>query len=492
MSEFNEEESRIIAPYFTNTTRPIFALRNLPDVVKGALFARYSRTGKSLRRVFLDEFYQDVKDIPVATDESTLRANRFYDRVLGEYGDDSIAQLGGAHLAIEGASQYLTKVLEWGRLMSYLEQSTRYVKQEWGFHLPREIQQDTRIADTMRSALCDLRAAYKLVLALMQPYLEEKYPGKGEAWERAIRSRALDTARGILPLGTTTNLGMYGSGQAYENMLIRMFSMDSWEVQDCANDILHELNQVIPAFMTRVRRQDRGAMLSLSLGDRREKVQQEAAVCGRVFDEVDSGVWLIGCDEERKVNDAILREYGCGVPIDPGNLIAAYTAERINRRDKPGRAFEACNYQFEIACDYATFRDLQRHRMCTITWQTFGARHGFEMPEDMPPDAKKLFEHAMWIGQRAHHAALPLGEVPASYILPMAYRVRWHLSMNAREAMHMLELRTQPNGHPNYRRICREMYHLIARNTPRIAEAMKFVDLTSDYPLGRLSEIKEV
>src|SRR5215467_12013243 len=125
---FTSEETHALAPYFTNTDRSVFALTNLPETVKGALFARYSRSPKSLRRLFLDEFQGDLAPasaLSVSTGQG--RAERLYQRVFNEYGDDSVAQLGGVHLAVEDASNILTKVLERGRLMAYLEQSTRYI-----------------------------------------------------------------------------------------------------------------------------------------------------------------------------------------------------------------------------------------------------------------------------------------------------------------------------------------------------------------------------
>src|SRR5437762_6613482 len=146
---FTPDEQRALAPYFTNTDRSVFALTNLPETVKGALFARYSRSAKSLRRLFLDEFLGQVHHAAPAhgapAGVGTERAERLYARVLGEYGDDSVAQLGGAHIACEGVSNVLTKVLEWGRLMAYLEQSTRYVPYtdrphgRWKYHVPTEV-----------------------------------------------------------------------------------------------------------------------------------------------------------------------------------------------------------------------------------------------------------------------------------------------------------------------------------------------------------------
>jgi len=128
--EFTAAESEVLRRYFTNLDQPVFALVNLPEVVKGALFARYSRSPKSLRRLFLDEFLGDLDVSGDVTFDATVgvdRAESLYEKVFFDYGDDSVAQLGGVHLACEQASNVLTKILEWGRLMSYLEQSTRYI-----------------------------------------------------------------------------------------------------------------------------------------------------------------------------------------------------------------------------------------------------------------------------------------------------------------------------------------------------------------------------
>src|SRR5436190_21169969 len=130
MEQFSDDEEAILRPYFTNLDRPVFGVVNLPEVVKGALFARYSRSAKSLRRLSLDEFVADLDltgDLSVDATVGLRRAEQLYDRVFLEYGDDSVAQLGGVHLACEQASNVLTKILEWGRIMSYMEQSTRYI-----------------------------------------------------------------------------------------------------------------------------------------------------------------------------------------------------------------------------------------------------------------------------------------------------------------------------------------------------------------------------
>src|SRR5947207_10883810 len=147
--QFSPGERATLSPYFTNLDGPVFALVSLPEVTKGALFARYSRSPKSLRRLFLDEFVaggESFAEGAAGNAAGVQRAEKLFERVFLEYGDDSVAQLGGVHLACEQSSQILAKVLEWGRLAAYLEQSTRYVPYDdrpggrWRYSVPGEIE----------------------------------------------------------------------------------------------------------------------------------------------------------------------------------------------------------------------------------------------------------------------------------------------------------------------------------------------------------------
>src|SRR5438105_4884344 len=265
---FTADETRALGPYFTKT-------------VKGALFARYSRSAKSLRRLFLDEFLEQVQSETSAGPDGidamnraragvgSERAERLYARVLSEYGDDSVAQLGGAHIACEGVSNLLTKVLEWGRLMAYLEQSTRYVPYtdrpsgRWKYHVPRELDHSPArqtFVETMDSAY----ETYARWIAPMEAHFRAKHQKTTEdsdaVYRSAIRAKALDALRGLLPAATQSNVGLFGSGQAYEALLQRMFAHPLQEVRAHADAMLAELRLIIPAFLTRIDQPNRGGV----------------------------------------------------------------------------------------------------------------------------------------------------------------------------------------------------------------------------------------
>src|SRR5437870_10971620 len=285
--EFTPDERAALAPYFTTLDGPVFALSGLPEVVKGALFARYSRSPKSLRRLFLDEFAGDVDPGQASAGGAVgvTRAEDLYERVFVEYGDDSVAQLGGVHLACEGVSNITTKVLEWGRLMAYLEQSTRYVPYDdqpggrYRYHVPAELTGDLRARyvrtldaafDTYRAWLPRMREHYSA--------LHPKSPGESDAvYRMAIRAKALDTLRGLLPAATTSNVGLYGTGQAYEQLLLRMRAHPLAEVRWYADEMLRELRKVIPAFLRRVDAPGRGETWSSYLAGAHAATQTIAA-----------------------------------------------------------------------------------------------------------------------------------------------------------------------------------------------------------------------
>jgi len=503
---FTTEEVRKLEPFFTNTDQPVFALRNLPETVKGALFARYSRSAKSLRRLFLDEFAKELttSEIGQGTGVGAERAERLYARVLNEYGDDSVAQLGSAHVACEGVSNVLTKVLEWGRLMAYLEQSTRYVPYterpngQWKYHLPQEVARSPLAAEFARTMDAAFET-YARWIPVMEAHFRTKYPKAAEdsdaVYRSVIRAKALDTLRGLLPAATTSNLGIFGTGQAFEALLLRMFANPVEEVQTCARLILNELRQIIPAFLARVDQPDRGGRWTEYLADTRRTFDAEAlALIDGAAPEERAEVTLTEFDPDGEVKVVASALYpASGLPDDQlldlarrltadqrAAVLRSYVGNRTNRRHKPGRAFERTRYRFDVLADYGAFRDLQRHRLLTLEWQPLTTRYGYVEPAAVEEaGALADWREVMDRSASLHHTLVTRGLAGvAPYAVSMAYRIRFYMDMNAREAMHVIELRTAPQGHPSYRRVCQSMHEAIANVAGHrgIAGAMKFAD----------------
>jgi thymidylate synthase ThyX len=523
--EFTPAEADILRRYFTNLDGPVFALVNLPEVVKGALFARYSRSPKSLRRLFLDEFVNELDISGDATVDATVglrRAEELYDRVFFEYGDDSVAQLGAVHLACEQASNLLTKVLERGRLMAYLEQSTRYIAYDARVGGRYRYYRDPAVGMSNLGTryvgdMDRLFDCYGDLLVPMQDFFREHFP-KGDddsdfVYRQAIRAKAFDSLRGLLPAASLSNVGIFGTGQAYESLLIRMRAHPLPEARAYADLMLMELRKVIPSFLKRVDLDDRGVAHSDYLAGAREHVEGIAA---RLFGTVDAdppaglGVDLIDFDPDAEVKVVVaalyphvsmperqLEDHVRAMTVDERiAVLRAYEGDRTNRRQKPGRALERSGYRFDVLADYGAFRDLQRHRMLTIEWQALTPHHGYTRPATVEAAGfSDPFDAAMARSAHLYEALNERFGLPiASYAVSLAYKVRFSMQMNAREAMHLIELRTGPQGHPAYRTVGQEMHRLVdeVAGHHAIAAMMGFVDHSPEPALERLESERRV
>ena len=508
--EFSTAESDVLRRYFTNLDGPVFALVNLPEVVKGALFARYSRSPKSLRRLFLDEFVGELDisgDVGVDASVGMQRAEELYEKVFLEYGDDSVAQLGGVHLACEQASNVLTKILEWGRLMSYLEQSTRYIAYDarlggrYRYHRDPAVL-NSRFGTRYVGDMDRMFDAYSLLLERVTDHVRATVPrGANDSdfvYRQATRAKALDAVRGVLPAASLSNVGIYGSGQAFEALLLRMRSHLLPEAREYADLMLFELRKVIPSFLRRVDLPERGGEWSDYLAATRDEthalVQQ---FLGRAPVEVTPTVTLVDFDPDAEdkllaaicyphtaMGEAQLLERVRRLPTDERvALLSAYVGDRRNRRHRPGRAFERVDYRFDVLSDYGGFRDLQRHRMLTIEWQALTPYHGYVRP-DLVDDAglAPVFDEAMHRSATLFDSLAPEFPAQAAYAVSMAYRIRYAMQFNAREAMHLLELRSSPQGHPSYRRVAIEMHRQIAEVAGHRAIAAAMSHLSTEEP----------
>jgi len=499
---FTEEERALLEPHFTNLEEPTFALTSLPEAVKGAMFARYSRTTKSLRRLFLDEFADDVAGVDMGTvAAASERAAGIYERVFVEYGDDSVAQLGGVHLACEQSSQLLAKELEWGRLAAYLEQSTRYMRYDdrpggrWRATVPGELT-GTPLEETFLGFLDDAFTTYGELYEALDLWFRERFPKQSEdtdfVYKQTILAKTCDTLRMLLPAATRSNLGIYATGQSYEQLLMRLAQHPLAEMRDYGDLMLVELRKVIPEFLKRVDQQDRGIAWSDYWRAVRERTDElTAKLTGDIEPSLRELVNLVDHDPEGelKVTAAVLYAHGA-LPDDQlldvvramtdeerTEILAASVGERGNRRHKPGRAWERTQYRFDVLCDYGAFRDLQRHRPLTVEWQRLTPAFGYDMPEAVREAGladrwDRVMERSRETFEAIAAAGLPDA---AQYAVSMAYRIRFVMQMTAREALHLTELRSQPAGHPVYRAVAQEMHRQISAVHPAIGAAFTHI-----------------
>lgn len=526
MEEFTEEEKEVIKPFFTNLDKPVFALVNLPEVVKGALFSRYSRSAKSLRRVLLDEFimkpemgFKEIVGFQTGRGSDQIvavkKAEEFYDRVLVGYGDDSVAELGGTSLACERISQIAAKVIEAPRIgISPLEKSTRYVwfnqKINGNYQYFREpVLINSRFAD-LYIETCDLLfETYSSLIEPMTKFIMEKFPREGEVSDRAynstVRAKACDILRVFLPASTMTNVGLYGNGRAFEYLITKMYSHPLAEIRQLASIMHDELSKVIPSFVKRIN-DTYGKAAQQYISDTYKATGKFVASNIEQLPQQSEEVTLVDYDHdaEEKVLQAIIYPHS-KMPLKQtreiaGNmseaerkeLIKEYMSRRSNRRHKPGRAFEHAYYTFDILSNYGIYRDLQRHRQLTQEPQDLNVIHGYDTPKELSEAGfEKEYHECMARVKEAFKTISREYPKEAQYLVAFGYKIRWYMKMNLREVCHLTELRTMQQGHRDYRRVAQQIYLKVKEVHPTLAEYIKFVDM-NEYEMERIEAEKKI
>jgi thymidylate synthase ThyX len=511
---FTDAERARLAPHFTNLDRPVFALVNLPETVKGALFARYSRYPGTLRRLFLDEFADSLPAVPASYDDAEgERAAQLYETIFLGYGDDSVAQLGGAHVACEWVSNVLTKILQRPRLGAYLEQSTRYIAYDTPMEIPPtrgyRYHRDPALGPEYERAMDAIFAIYADSLPRVIEWADASFPGDpSPARTRAIKAKALDLLRGLLPASALSHMGIFATGQTYEQLILHLLAHPLPEAREAGAGILEAVKAVMPSFVARVERPERGGEWVSYLRERDSAaarwVQRLGLQDGQSEDRPSVRLLHVDGDEDALLAALLFEAAGCSEEDarmrlsalgsdERAQLLSDLVGARANRRHRPGRGYEALRYRFEIVSDYGAFRDLQRHRMLTVQWQRLTPHLGAGVPDDVEAagcgdDYRRALElsAAEWERLAAEH-----DERTAMYALCLGYRIRYVLDLNAREAMQLIELRSGREGHPSYRAVAHEMHRLIASVHPTVAATMMHVDGEIEPRLERiLSEMR--
>lgn len=488
----------------TNTESSVYAFTDkLSAITIAAAMARLSRRADDMRITILDEFAGAA-----GKDAKLLQ------RVITAYGDDSVQQLVGQHVVVEGASNLLTKKLEWGRLAAYLEQSTRYIyfdqKDENGAYryvVPTNLDNKTR---TMYVKFMDtLFDQYSEMVRNLTTYVRtnDKTPKAEQdvAWQGATRAQACDAIRSVLPVATKSTVGIFASGQALESLIMHLQSDELLEARQTGDLLLAEARKVAGTFLERADKPERGGALiayrANTYADMKKiakKVlpavhteEQEAITLSDYWpkNELDLAADMLYEHSSLALQD--IRTHVAGLGINQKeDIITAYFGERLNRRHRPGRALEKAHYSWDLMCDYGIFRDLQRHRMVDdMQWQMLTPRYGYDIPKLVEEAGlTEIFERCFDISLELYSLLQKNGyELEAQYATLLGHKMRWKVTYNAREAFHLHELRTTPHGHPGYRKLVMAMHEKLSEVHPLLASGMKFVNTDEDPGLTRLA-----
>jgi dTMP kinase len=489
----------------TSVNGNIYAFTNkLSQITVAAAMARLSRRGDDMRITILDEFAGKADK-----DEKLLQ------RVITAYGDDSVQQLAGIHFVIENTTKLMTNKLEWGRLAAYLEQSTRYIyfdkkttEGKYRYYVPNGLR--PKIEQTYIQNMDRIFDLYSSMVHRLTDYIRQKSSvPKAEqdgAWQGATRAQACDVVRLVLPTATTTTVGVYASGQALESLIMHLMSDELAEARDIGVDLLRQARQIIPVLLERADKPDRGGATVAYRAETFKKMDlvTAALVTSNYAKNNASAVTLSDYwpKNELSIVPDMLYEHSdlslADLQRESTNfsyeqrqkVFSTYVGERLNRRHRPGRAFEKIHYSWDLLCDFGIFCDLMRHRMVDdLEWQAQTPRYGYDTP-DLIVEAGLIdqFDECFDISLRLYSLLQESGyTLEAQYATLLGHKMRWKVTYNAREAFHLHELRTSPQGHPGYRKLVNEMHQKVAEVHPLTAAAMKFVNQGEDKELTRLA-----
>jgi dTMP kinase len=499
-----DEGRNFLEKAVTSASSDVYAFTDkLTPTTIAAAMARLSRRSDDMRITLLDEFAGAL-----GKDEKLLQ------RVITAYGDDSVQQLVGQHIVVENASNILTKKLEWGRLASYLEQSTRYIYFDqkdasgaYRYVTPDYLPKALKVV--YQKTMDEIFDLYSQMVHSLTEYVREHnstpVSERDSAWQGATRAQACDAVRAVLPVATKATVGIFASGQALESLITHLLSDELPEARQTGEAILTEARKTIPTFLERADKPDRGGATIAYKAQTSAAVRKLASSqLPATFDALDDDVQLIDYwpKNELALLPHMLYEHSClglntikkemnhwsyNQKIDAFNT---YIGDRLNRRHKPGRALEIAHYSFDLICDYGIFRDLQRHRIVDgLAWQQLTPRYGFDIPELIEKSGLTDKFEACFDKSAALYSALQAAgyHLEAQYATLLGHRMRWKITYNAREAFHLHELRTSPQGHPGYRKLVKEMHDKVADVHPMLAQAMKFVNKGEDEELSRLA-----
>lgn len=494
---------------FSNEDSNIFVLTIPNETDKGALFARYSRSPNNVRQIYHEEFENNPE-----------RGEKFYQKVLSQYGDDSVAELGMCQVAVEDISNIASQFIEDTRIgLSFLERSSRYVKFN-KFYTPPELGD---LTDAYEQHCENSLNLYNRASEVITKYLQERFPEESLDYEgvknvkavynSTIKGKTLDITRGLLPASTLTSVGISGNGRSYEHLILKMKACNIPEIKKLGVKLHSELSTVLGPFLQRVNSQHGTSYQNyLSNFDtrRRNHFNQHLNEIKSTKENLNNSIKCIESDvqliseinilaamfyeiSDTNISLDSIRSWLLGLSINQRRKLLSQIMSNLrqNRRHNLPRAFENSMWRFEIVSSYAIYRDLHRHRLLTFHRTQFNPHIGYYLPSEfqdvnLDSEFKALMENSKIIYQGIYKRLPQL----AQYALNFAYNYRYQIYLNFRELTHMIELRTIPQGSPEYRLICQKMFKEVQSRSKFLSQFIKFVDL-NDYQLERLkSEIR--
>lgn len=523
----SEKEEYLISPFFTNLDKNTFAISFLPPEVIGALCSRTSRAKGDLRVVLLKEFIQpfikekstygkSLKSLinflhknPIELIFSNPKGREFYIKWLAQYGDDSIAQMAGAHLVFSAISQIGIKHFEDMRVgLAPIEKSTRYVDYSSKVNGKYRYYTDPTLKKLglekeYTIAMDNLFNTYTKIVSQYFSILTVKYP---QEREKVLKAKAFDTARGLLPMATLSQVAFFGNGQAFEYLMARSLDSRTGEIKYLAQEAFEELDKIIPAFLRRSEGESASQYreyLNAKDNALEKQIKKIKIVNGK--NQAQNSVSLVDYEKggEDKIIAALIypklhQGFEATLKVvkkmsvkQKKQILDSVFSKRLQRWYKVPRAFEKAYVTFDMVLNNGAWRDLHRHRMLTQFRQRFSIFNGYDLPKELEGTGlDKDFIKAISESEKIFKKIEKKDKDLAQYAVTMAHKVRFLQKQNLRAFFWQSELRTTSQGHPDYRFVEQEKAKLVKKVYPLIGSYL-MVDF-NNYDFARRGNVEKI
>ncbi len=515
--QYSRAQQYKLAPFFTNLEQSVYVPLIFSPEVIGALCSRTSRAADDLRLTFLNEYIEPfiakdseygeelqafidfLHDHPIEKIFSNPKARSFYNKWLAQYGDDSIAQMAGMHIVFSSLSMLGIKHLEDQRIgLAPIEKSTRYVDYSTKINGKFRYYTDPTLKalglkKDFEAAMNNLFDTWLALRPRLQKWLLAKFPAESPL---VVEKKAFDTLRGLLPVATLSQVAFFGNGQAFEYLVSRSLGHRLGEIRWAAERVYEELAKITPSFLRRVKDETHQAATTAYqqyLARRGERMKPYLKAVSRQknskaadgptvalveYDPAGEAKVIAGmlyaAEDNQASWDATLAAVRNMNNKTKEAALNSYLAGRTQRWQKVGRAFENAYVRYEITMNIGSWTDLHRHRMLTQQRQMFTTAHGYDVPpEIVAAGLGKEYRSAVAGAEKVFDKIAAQDSHVAQYAVTRAHRIRFQQWTNLRSCFWEMELRTIPEGHPDYRYIEQEKFKLLAKVYPTIAKFMR-------------------
>lgn len=415
----------------------------LPPAVQATVLAKYSRSPLSAREIVRSLSEED--------------ASKFQEKWVVGYGHNSVAELATVPVCFEGISIIASKIIESWQRPGYSEKSTRYQKfSSESFVIPPGAPEGMKAC---ANGLYETYDALQEQMVTRCAILFGKDPNSPEVrGSAAVKARAFDSLRYLLPAGTGTNVAVVANMRDYRDMISKCRGHSNLEIRALGDQLHAAVMETCPALVKHTDPDD---------------FRLPVRGLGSMPDAFKSGSWGVSLHRPHLMAHPFLEQKAFeSFVADVHELSWEDFCQHMDRRPQHSgvpNVFKSVKISFDVLMDYGAFRDLQRHRRCEQYVEPLTTGYGYVVPDDMVGTTMEpVYRKAMETASKFVDECQLQDPDALQYPIPLGFLHRSVFQMDLGELYYVVELRTKPQGHISYRRVAYAMYEIAKARWPEL------------------------